>query len=457
MSTMLEQAIIDAAALRETAMKSAEASLIEKYSKEFKEKVEKLLEQEEETPPPAEVDQETASANAADPTGPTVTPPAPVTPMATGTGIGMDKKDPFKNVKTAFFNLDGDDDELITINFDQLKAQPSTSQVTMLSSPPAVTAPAPAAEPQPMAEALRIKFKESYDNPGTSYHRSQAEEEELELELELDEDVETSNKAADDLSMQASKKREEAARIQQQSDKARAAAKAEAEKIAKEKGEKSPAESAPVASDVNEEVELTEEELLELEESLMVDMENVPDGYMGTNKREERESKKVAYAKARGDKEVSRREYAKKNLSDLEESLKIMDKKLLKEKEKTDSLNSTNEKLLEAVNSLKDQLDKINISNAKLLYTNKVLSNVSLNERQKSQIVENITKAESVIEAKTIYETLQSTVQSVKEKTPKSLSEAINRGSTPFLTRSKQPASLDSLMADRMKALAGIR
>jgi hypothetical protein len=454
---MLEQAIIDAAALRETAMKSAEASLIEKYSKEFKEKVEKLLEQEEETPPPAEVDQETASANAADPTGPTVTPPAPVTPMATGTGIGMDKKDPFKNVKTAFFNLDGDDDELITINFDQLKAQPSTSQVTMLSSPPAVTAPAPAAEPQPMAEALRIKFKESYDNPGTSYHRSQAEEEELELELELDEDVETSNKAADDLSMQASKKREEAARIQQQSDKARAAAKAEAEKIAKEKGEKSPAESAPVASDVNEEVELTEEELLELEESLMVDMENVPDGYMGTNKREERESKKVAYAKARGDKEVSRREYAKKNLSDLEESLKIMDKKLLKEKEKTDSLNSTNEKLLEAVNSLKDQLDKINISNAKLLYTNKVLSNVSLNERQKSQIVENITKAESVIEAKTIYETLQSTVQSVKEKTPKSLSEAINRGSTPFLTRSKQPASLDSLMADRMKALAGIR
>ena len=43
MSNLLEQAIIDATALREVALKSAEANLIEKYSKEFKESVEKLL------------------------------------------------------------------------------------------------------------------------------------------------------------------------------------------------------------------------------------------------------------------------------------------------------------------------------------------------------------------------------------------------------------------------------
>jgi len=35
MSNLLEQAIIDATALREVALKSAEANLIEKYSKEF--------------------------------------------------------------------------------------------------------------------------------------------------------------------------------------------------------------------------------------------------------------------------------------------------------------------------------------------------------------------------------------------------------------------------------------
>ena len=48
MSSMLEQAIVDAAALREAAMKSAEASVVEKYSAEVKEAVSKLLEQEDE-------------------------------------------------------------------------------------------------------------------------------------------------------------------------------------------------------------------------------------------------------------------------------------------------------------------------------------------------------------------------------------------------------------------------
>ena len=36
MSSMLEQALIDAAALKEAAMKNAEAAIIEKYSEEIK-------------------------------------------------------------------------------------------------------------------------------------------------------------------------------------------------------------------------------------------------------------------------------------------------------------------------------------------------------------------------------------------------------------------------------------
>ena len=39
MSNLLEQAIIDATALKEVAMKNAEAALIEKYSKETRAKV----------------------------------------------------------------------------------------------------------------------------------------------------------------------------------------------------------------------------------------------------------------------------------------------------------------------------------------------------------------------------------------------------------------------------------
>ena len=47
MSTMLEQAIIDANALREAALQNAENAVIEKYSTEVREAVEKLLEQEQ--------------------------------------------------------------------------------------------------------------------------------------------------------------------------------------------------------------------------------------------------------------------------------------------------------------------------------------------------------------------------------------------------------------------------
>ena len=45
MSSMLEQAIIDATALREAAIKSAEQAVVEKYSTDIKEAVEKLMEQ----------------------------------------------------------------------------------------------------------------------------------------------------------------------------------------------------------------------------------------------------------------------------------------------------------------------------------------------------------------------------------------------------------------------------
>ena len=47
MSSMLEQAIVDAAALREAAIQSAEQAVVEQYSNQIKETVEQLLEQDE--------------------------------------------------------------------------------------------------------------------------------------------------------------------------------------------------------------------------------------------------------------------------------------------------------------------------------------------------------------------------------------------------------------------------
>ena len=107
------------------------------------------------------------------------------------------------------------------------------------------------------------------------------------------------------------------------------------------------------------------------------------------------------------------------------------------------------------MNKMKEKLNEVNLSNAKLLYTNRVLNSNSLNERQKNKIVEAIKNANTVEEAKTIFDTLQSAVGSVSpEKVPKSLSEVVRKRSSAFLPRKEEKR--DDPFAERMKKLAGI-
>jgi hypothetical protein len=108
------------------------------------------------------------------------------------------------------------------------------------------------------------------------------------------------------------------------------------------------------------------------------------------------------------------------------------------------------------VESLKESVTDVNLSNARLLYTNRVLRNTSLNERQKHKIAEAISKAGSVTEAKTIFETLQSTVEAKPRRSPQSLSEAINRRSSILRASPHSETTTADPVADRMKKLAGI-
>ena len=103
-------------------------------------------------------------------------------------------------------------------------------------------------------------------------------------------------------------------------------------------------------------------------------------------------------------------------------------------------------------------LIETNTANARLLYTNKVLTNTSLNERQINKIVDAIENADSVEEAKVIYETLQSTVGVAGGKSqPKSLSEVVNRPSSTMMPRKhERKASNNAPTLDRWKFLAGI-
>jgi len=117
------------------------------------------------------------------------------------------------------------------------------------------------------------------------------------------------------------------------------------------------------------------------------------------------------------------------------------------------------DKLHSAVADMKDKLEEALISNARLLYTNKVLSDASLNERQKSKLVEVIAKAETIKEAKSLYETLKEATVGATKKSPQSLSESVNRRSnlSHVMPRRKQETlNENNSFSERMKKLAGL-
>jgi hypothetical protein len=123
---------------------------------------------------------------------------------------------------------------------------------------------------------------------------------------------------------------------------------------------------------------------------------------------------------------------------------------------------SKSEKYKNVIEKMTGRMAEVNLSNAKLLYTNRILNNTSLNERQKKNIVESIGKTGSVSEAKTIFETLQSAVSVSKGTSrngrprPNTLSEAVRRNTTPYAIRGNGKEPQSDAFSERMRRLAGI-
>ena len=132
---------------------------------------------------------------------------------------------------------------------------------------------------------------------------------------------------------------------------------------------------------------------------------------------------------------------------------------LRNEKEKNESLQKQNKNLKSLLGTLKEKLEELHAQNARLLYTNRVHENTSLNERQKNKIVEMISSARSVDEAKVIFETLQKTMAGItKSKTPESLSEAVTKRSSVILSnRRDKHVSQQNPTTDRWAILAGLK
>jgi hypothetical protein len=199
-------------------------------------------------------------------------------------------------------------------------------------------------------------------------------------------------------------------------------------------------------TDLDEEIELDEEILDAIAEELKVDV-GIPDQGLGgrsTPTDRNLEGQKVTLAALQDD-----------ELAEEHEALQ-------KAREEAGMYLSENTELKEEVSGLqktilhlKGRLEEINLSNARLLYTNRVLNSTSLNERQKTRIVESISNADSVEEAKVIYQTLQSAVGDEQKSSPQSLREAVEKPSSTLPRRRKTNAQNSHF--NRMRALAGIK
>jgi len=187
--------------------------------------------------------------------------------------------------------------------------------------------------------------------------------------------------------------------------------------------------------------ELSDDLLDAIMEKLTVDMGATLGGWAGRSEEAVKHQMELEMAHRRSTEVAEELEALKKAQEEL-----VFENKKLKE---------TLSNYQEVVGSLKENVQDVNLSNARLLYTNRTLRNTSLNERQKERIVEAISKAGSVEEAKTIHETLQSTVASTPARGPQSLSEAITRPTSVIRASRKEEPKADPFTT-RMRKLAGI-
>ncbi len=398
MSTLLSEAIIDAKALREAALKNAETAVIEKYSQEVKETLDNLLEQDE-----LGLDTPDLGAEAPDLGG-------DIAESGGEDTIDEDNEIPLAATDN-FSDLDGKN----------LKDFPASGE------PVEVTIDLGALQEAVAALSDEINENQEFNITADDIANILSEEGD-----DCGDDDEIVEAATTTLDMAG----DEAIEADPTSDENDSAAALAGSAAAEEADE-------DAMDGIAEEIIAPDELVDAIIEKLTVDMGATLKGWAG------RSSEDMKWE--------MEKEIAHRRSTDLQDDLQTLKKAQEELVFENNQINEQNTKYKHAVQELKESLQDVNLSNARLLYTNRILRNTSLNERQKDKIVEAISNAGSVPEARTIFETLQSTVEAKpKQHRPQSLSEVISRRSSTIRASRQETPSSDPLQ-ERMKRLAGIK
>ena len=185
-----------------------------------------------------------------------------------------------------------------------------------------------------------------------------------------------------------------------------------------------------VEEDLNEseEVELTDDTVIEISESMLrEELEKI----RSLNEAEEAE------------------EVEEDTINENEDAQEVV------AEEQNDQLKENVEAYEEAIEELKGQLGEMNLFNAKLLYTNKLLMNSDLTQAQRARAIESLDEARSLREVKLLFKTL---TESFNKRSKETVTESKKRviGSASRATRAAGASLNESSEASRWATLAGI-
>jgi len=146
-----------------------------------------------------------------------------------------------------------------------------------------------------------------------------------------------------------------------------------------------------------------------------------------------------------------------------DEDEEVVDEKI-EDAEVVESLQSELNEAMSTVQYLRDQLNEVNLLNAKLLYTNKLFNTFNLDQKQKLKVVETFDLAKSIREVKLSYTILSESYSlggSVVKKTnttAKTITEGL--ASKPVASTAPKKELIvenSNVMALRFQKLAGIK
>ena len=182
-----------------------------------------------------------------------------------------------------------------------------------------------------------------------------------------------------------------------------------------------------------DEEEIDEEiDLDELMERVRVDGEPQKSGWAGTPESIMKEYESMLLAREQDSEVKEENEELRKTVAALQKENKILTSAATKLQEQNKEYNTT-------FKTLQEKLGTMNVSNAKLLYINQALENASLNERQKRKLVEAISKAGTVQEAKIVFDTMNESVSTTSDvKKQATLSEMVSRKSSLLVAARKE-------------------